>query len=250
MSADLINSNAPAKAFFAEQSRIWSARYESRTYRQRRTLIREFVQQYLGRLNLETRGIEVLDFGCGTGVLLKDIAELGVDVIGVDNSEPMIEAARLHVGNMCGRVTLEYISNDLGVGIYQNRIYDIVVCISVLEFVSDLQAVLSRLCACVAPGGVLILSIPNRHSWLRTLEKFVYRHPALVRHFTRLKHLADPECYLSIQKHQLALDEVNVSMKQEGLRKQEHRFYGAPKVLGRLERFERIGMTLVTVFQK
>jgi 2-polyprenyl-3-methyl-5-hydroxy-6-metoxy-1,4-benzoquinol methylase len=250
MSADLINSNAPAKAFFAEQSRIWSARYESRTYRQRRTLIREFVQQYLGRLNLETRGIEVLDFGCGTGVLLKDIAELGVDVIGVDNSEPMIEAARLHVGNMCGRVTLEYISNDLAVGAYQDRIYDVVLCISVLEFVADLQAVLSCLCACVAPGGVLILSIPNGHSWLRTLEKFMYRHPALVQHLRRLKHLADPDCYLNIQKHQLTLDEIKVSMKQEGLRKLEHRFCSAPKVLCRLERVERIGMMLVAVFQK
>jgi 2-polyprenyl-3-methyl-5-hydroxy-6-metoxy-1,4-benzoquinol methylase len=250
MSADLITSNALARAFFAKQSRIWSARYESRTYRQRRTLIRELVQRYFGRITLASRAIEVLDFGCGTGVLSKDIAELGVSVTGVDNSEPMIEAARLHFGSMAQLVTLEYVSNDLGVGVYQHRIYDIVLCISVLEFVSDLQAVLSRLCACVAPGGVLILSIPNRHSWLRTFEKFMYRHPALVQHLRRLKHLADPECYLSIEKHQLTLDEINVSMKQEGLRKLEHRFYGAPKVLGRLERVETIGMMLVAVFQK
>src|SRR5947209_5123848 len=250
MSAPLITANVAAKNFFAEQSRIWSARYKSRTYRQRRTLIGELFHRYLRPPNAKTRAIKVLDFGCGTGVFLKDIAELGVDVTGVDNSEPMIEAARLHLGSMGERVTLEHISNDVACGVYQDQIYEVILCISVLEFVSDLQGVLSRLSACLAPGGVLILSIPNRHSWLRRLEKLAYRHPALVEHFAPLKHLANPGCYLSIQKHQLTLNEIRVRMRQEGLRTLEHRFYGAPKVLFRLERLEKIGMTLVTVFQK
>jgi ubiquinone biosynthesis O-methyltransferase len=250
MSADLIDSNLATKAFFSAQSRIWFARYESRTYRQRRNLIKEIVQKHVAGLNVEGGAIEVLDFGCGTGVLSKDLAELGASVTGVDNSEAMIDAAQLYLRSMGSRVRLEWVSNDSGAGGYEDRVYDVVLCVSVLEFVEDMQTVASRLSSCVAPGGVLILTVPNRHSWLRKIEKIVYRHPGILRCFSRLKHLAEPECYLSIQKHQLTLEELSHILQRNGMLKEEHRFCVAPRMLGRLERVEKVGMTLVAIFRK
>jgi ubiquinone biosynthesis O-methyltransferase len=250
MPADLINSNLAAKAFFSAQSRIWSTRYESRTYRQRRDLIKELVQKHLVSLNVEGRAFEVLDFGCGSGVLSKDVAELGARVTAVDNSEAMIDAAHLQLSSMHERVRLEWISNDCGAGAYEDHLYDIVLCISVLEFVSDLQAVLSRLCSCVTKGGILILSVPNRLSWLRRFEKFVYMHPPLLRCFSQLKYLAHPDCYLTIQRHQLTLQELSHMVQKDRMRKEEHRFCVAPRLLGRLECIEKVGMTLVAVFRK
>jgi 2-polyprenyl-6-hydroxyphenyl methylase/3-demethylubiquinone-9 3-methyltransferase len=201
-------------------------------------------------LSVEDRAIEVLDFGCGTGVLSKDVADLGARVTAVDSSEAMIGAAQLHLRNMQGRVDLEWISNDCGIGAYQGRVYDVVLCISVLEFVEELRLILSRLCSCVAQGGILILSVPNRHSWLRRIEKLAYRHTAMTRRFSRLEYLAQPECYLSIQKHQLTLKELSSVVQQDGMWEEEHRFCVAPRVLGRLEGVERVGMTLVAVFRK
>ena len=99
MSGDVANPNLATKTFFAEQSRIWSVRYESRTYRQRRELINEIVQRYLASLAAQRRAAEVLDFGCGTGVLLKDMAEMGASVTGVDNSQAMIHAAQIHLSD-------------------------------------------------------------------------------------------------------------------------------------------------------
>jgi 2-polyprenyl-3-methyl-5-hydroxy-6-metoxy-1,4-benzoquinol methylase len=147
---NLINSHEATKAFFCAQSRIYSARYGSRTYRQRRNLVKQIVQKHLVELSVEDRAIEVLDFGCGTGVLSKDVADLGARVTAVDSSEAMIGAAQLHLRNMQGRVDLEWISNDCGIGAYQGRVYDVVLCISVLEFIEELRLVLSRLCSCVA----------------------------------------------------------------------------------------------------
>src|SRR5205809_136936 len=118
MSADLIDSNLATKAFFSAQSRICSTRYESRTYRQRRELIKEIVQKHLGSLKVEGRAVEVLDFGCGSGVLSRDVAELGARVTAVDNSEAMIDAAHLHLRSLHERVRLEWISNDCGAGAY------------------------------------------------------------------------------------------------------------------------------------
>lgn len=247
---ELINSNEATKAFFSAESKFFSARYGSRTYRQRRNLVNVLVQKYLAELRLGHHAVEVLDFGCGTGVLCKDVAALGARVTAVDNSEAMICAARQGLRNAQGHVDLEWISNDCGVGAYQHRVYDIVLCISVLEFVEELQAVLFRLCSCVAQGGILILSVPNRHSWLRRIEKLAYRHPAIIRRFSRLGHLAQPECYLSIQKHQLTLNELSPLVLRNGMCEEEHRFCVAPRVLGRLEGVERVGMTIVAVFRK
>ena len=39
-------------------------------------------------------GERILDLGCGTGHLTGKIAEAGAEVVGIDNSEAMIEQAR------------------------------------------------------------------------------------------------------------------------------------------------------------
>src|SRR5207302_464008 len=179
-------------------------------------LINELGQRYLDSLAAQRRAGEVRDFGCGTGVLLKDMAEMGASVTGVDNSQAMIHAAQIHLSDP--RVALEWIPNDSGEGAYESRVYDIVVCISVLEFVEELETVLSRLCSRVAPGGVLIVSVPNRDSWLRKIEKCAYRHPGMVRRFSRLSYLAQPECYLSIQTHQLTLQQLAQMVGREAMR--------------------------------
>jgi hypothetical protein len=72
----------------------------------------------------------------------------------------------------------------------------------------------------------------------------------MTRRFSRLEYLAQPECYLSIQKHQLTLKELSSVVQQDGMWEEEHRFCVAPRVLGRLEGVERVGMTLVAVFRK
>jgi trans-aconitate methyltransferase len=40
------------------------------------------------------RGEHILDLGCGDGVLTEKLVKAGADVVGVDNSEPLLEAAR------------------------------------------------------------------------------------------------------------------------------------------------------------
>lgn len=51
--------------------------------------------QYIRKL-LEREGIDsglVLDLGCGTGSMTEELASYGYDMIGVDNSEEMLEIA-------------------------------------------------------------------------------------------------------------------------------------------------------------
>ena len=240
----------PLELFFATQAQEWNERYERRTYRERLEVVRQIVRRELDHRGKKREAIELLDFGCGSGVLLKDLQKQRIRLTGVDTSRPMIEKARWQLGADSTHVQLEWLQNSSGEGAYEARSYDIVVCTSVLEFVPEMERLLEKICSRVRAGGILLISVPNRRSWLRKIEKFIYRHPHEFRFLPRLEHLVHPNSYLNYQQHQFTLEEVEQVVKRCGLQHEEHRFLVAPRVLGRLERSQTVGMMLMAVFRK
>lgn len=236
--------------FFASEAQIWEARYESRTYRQRRDLVLQSVKDECNHLSRKPEEINVLDFGCGNGVLLRELLELGVRAAGVDRSKAMIEKALAQLGRQTKHVRLEWLRSSSGQGEYEARSYDIVICTSVLEFVPDLELVLSRLCSVVRSQGILLVSVPNRSSWLRKLERIVRRNRRVFRPLPMFKHLTDEESYLNYQQRQLTLRELTRLVEACGLRREQQRFHVAPVLFGAVERSERIGMMLLATFRK
>lgn len=241
---EIVATSSPEE-FFAAQAQDWDIRYQSRTYRERRELVQQLVKAELDRLSRAPEKINVLDFGCGGGVLLSDLAELGVRVVGVDSSKTTIDEARVRFAAANGRAKLEYLDSSSAENLYEQA-YDIVVCTSVLEFVPDLGAMLSRLSSLVRSDGMLLISVPNRHSLLRKIERFIYRHPGLFRRFSRFDRLN----YLKHQQHQLTLHEVDQMATACGLRREQYRFQVAPRLAGPLERAEMVGMMLVATLRK
>lgn len=243
--------SSSAEVFFSKHAEVSDANTTSRTYGQRRRMVWQIVSAELAKLCKSPDEIELLDFGCGAGVLLADLAKLGVYMCGVDTSRDMIEKARVRLASIDSeKINLQLLPDSSGTGCYQNRSYDIVICTSVLEFVPDMKSILSKLSACLRSGGILILSVPNRQSVLRRLEKFIYRYPKAFRPFPRLRHLTSPDCYLGVQQHQLTLAELTRMAERCGLRIEEHRFHVAPQMLGSLEQRSSIGMMLMAVFRK
>lgn len=103
-------------------------------------------------------GKTALDVGCGAGLLCEPLARLGAEVTGIDAAPENIGAAREHAEAMglkiayqCGDVS------TLGLGRF-----DLVTSMEVLEHVADKQAFVSALAASLAPGGLMVLSTPNR----------------------------------------------------------------------------------------
>jgi 2-polyprenyl-6-hydroxyphenyl methylase/3-demethylubiquinone-9 3-methyltransferase len=243
-------NDTSAEAFFAAQAPGWERKYESNTYRQRRELVLESVKTELGRIGRKPDSVDVLDFGCGSGVLLADLVELGVKAVGVDSSSAMIEQACSRLAQVDGHVKLEWLSDAFSRGAYQKQNYDIVLCTSVLEFIPEIEVVVLNLCSLVRAGGVLLVSVPNRRSWLRVVEMFVHRHPRLFRGLRGFDHLTATDSYLSYQQHQLTLREIRSMVERHGLQPEQHRFHVAPGFLGSLERLEPLGMMLMTTFRK
>lgn len=110
-------------------------------------------------------GKRALDAGCGAGLLCEPLARLGADVTGVDAAAENIAAASAHAQAMnlaidyrCGELD----SLDLGS-------FDLVCSLEVIEHVGDKPAFVASLANVLAPGGVMILSCPNRTAKSRLL---------------------------------------------------------------------------------
>jgi 2-polyprenyl-6-hydroxyphenyl methylase/3-demethylubiquinone-9 3-methyltransferase len=109
-------------------------------------------------------GKRALDVGCGAGLLAEPLARLGADVTGVDAAPELIAAARAHAEGQGLAIT--YVAG--GVEDVPGQ-YDLVTAMEVIEHVASPAAFLADLRARLAPGGLLILSTPNRTAWSRLL---------------------------------------------------------------------------------
>ena len=103
-------------------------------------------------------GRRVLDVGCGAGLLAEPLARLGGTVSGVDAAAENIAAAAAHAAG--SRLSIDYRAGELAQ--LELGKFDLVTCMEVLEHVADKPAFVAALAACLAPGGLLILSTPNR----------------------------------------------------------------------------------------
>lgn len=109
-----------------------------------------------GRKPLE--GKRALDVGCGAGLLAEPLARLGADVTAVDAAAENIAAAKAHAAG--AGLTIDYRCGELdGLDLGQ---FDLVTNLEVLEHVADKPAFIAGLAKHLAPGGLMVLSTPNR----------------------------------------------------------------------------------------
>jgi len=99
-----------------------------------------------------------LDAGCGAGLLCEPLARLGAEVTGVDAAAENIAVARDHAAG--SGLTIDYLCGEIGaLGLAG---FDLVTAMEVIEHVDDKQAFVSALARTLAPGGLMVLSSPNR----------------------------------------------------------------------------------------
>jgi 2-polyprenyl-3-methyl-5-hydroxy-6-metoxy-1,4-benzoquinol methylase len=114
-----------------------------------------------------TGGESILDAGCGSGVHARPLAARGHEVWAVDFTPEMVErvvphVARAHVADV----------TTLALG----RTFDRILCLGVLEFVSDPLIALRRLHAHLAPGGLLVVLVPRNTLAGRLYQLLKARH--------------------------------------------------------------------------
>ena len=109
-------------------------------------------------------GKRVADVGCGAGLLTEPLCRLGGQVTGLDAAPENIEAARLHAEGQ----GLEIDYRVGGTEMLEDS-FDLITSLEVIEHVADAEAFVGGLASALAPGGLLIVSTPNRTAMSRLL---------------------------------------------------------------------------------
>jgi 2-polyprenyl-6-hydroxyphenyl methylase/3-demethylubiquinone-9 3-methyltransferase len=102
-------------------------------------------------------GKSALDVGCGAGLMCEPLARMGASVTGVDSAPENTAVAAVHAREQGLAIT--YLAQE--VAQVPGR-FDLVTAMEVVEHVSDPAAFVAALGDHLKPGGLLIMSTPNR----------------------------------------------------------------------------------------
>ena|SRR5688572_8189617 len=141
-----------------------------RTNRIARRLFRERVETAAAMLPRRPLR-QALDAGTGAGFLLPTLAALGQRVVGIDLS-PVIRYTRVMLSSRGIRnVTLH--QADMLQLPYATGAFDVIVCLSVIEHISDLRRAFAEMDRVLARDGILVLGYPLEHAIFRLLESAI-----------------------------------------------------------------------------
>jgi 2-polyprenyl-6-hydroxyphenyl methylase/3-demethylubiquinone-9 3-methyltransferase len=108
------------------------------------------------------QGKNVLDIGCGGGILAESMARKGAKVTGIDLSEKALKVADLHSLESGIAVRYELIAAE-ALAAREPAQYDVVTCMEMLEHVPDPAAIVQACATLVKPGGHVFFSTLNRN---------------------------------------------------------------------------------------
>jgi len=131
----------------------------------RLTVIRDLICAHAGRdadRPSALAGLQVLDIGCGGGLVCEPLARLGADVTGIDASEKNIGTARAHALRAGLDRVPTYLATTAEDLADQGVQFDVVLTLEVLEHVADRALFVRKAAQLTRPGGLLIAATLNR----------------------------------------------------------------------------------------
>jgi len=110
----------------------------------------------------ERTGLDVLDVGCGRATTSERIQQLGNRVTGIEQSAEAADVARERLDAV---VTADLTDVDAARAALGNRRFDAILFADVLEHLPWPSDTLRRYAPLLAPGGVVLVSLPNVALW-------------------------------------------------------------------------------------
>ena len=144
--------------FEALASRWWDTDSEFKPLHDINPLRLGYIEKHAGGL----QGKQVLDVGCGGGILSESMAAKGATVTGIDMGEAPLSVAELHLLESGQKVDYRKIpAEELATEMPEK--FDVVTCMEMLEHVPDPGSVIQACATLVKPGGHVFFSTLNRN---------------------------------------------------------------------------------------
>jgi 2-polyprenyl-6-hydroxyphenyl methylase/3-demethylubiquinone-9 3-methyltransferase len=125
--------------------------------------IREQITARLGRDPLTRQpfdGLDLLDIGCGGGLLCEPMARLGARVTGIDPAEKNIRTAAVHAEE--SGLDIDYRALTAEALAATGARYDVILNMEMIEHVADPALFLSTCAEMLKPGGLMVVATINR----------------------------------------------------------------------------------------
>jgi 2-polyprenyl-6-hydroxyphenyl methylase/3-demethylubiquinone-9 3-methyltransferase len=159
MSANLNADPAELAKFSALAHRWWDPSAEFKPLHDINPLRLGYIARRCDGLD----GKQVLDVGCGGGILAEAMAVAGARVTGIDLSEKALAVAKLH--QIESGAGVEYLMIGAEALAHERPAsFDVVTCMELLEHVPDPGAMVAACARLAKPGGLVVFSTINRNA--------------------------------------------------------------------------------------
>lgn len=105
-------------------------------------------------------GLDILDIGCGAGILSESLSRLGAKLTSLDPAPANIDVARRHAET--SGLAIEYHCSTVEAFAAEGRTFDIVLAMEVIEHVRDMKSFIALAASMVRPNGILVAATLNR----------------------------------------------------------------------------------------
>lgn len=150
-------SSAEIARFSAQAGDWWNPNGPFRALHEMGPLRLRYIKEQIGR---SLKGLQILDIGCGGGLMAEALAREGAKVTGVDASEAAIRVAMEHAA--AAGLAVDYRCGSAEELAAQGETFDIVTALEIVEHVADLKSFMRAVGAMLKPGGTLIVATVNR----------------------------------------------------------------------------------------
>jgi ubiquinone/menaquinone biosynthesis C-methylase UbiE len=204
-------SAAIGSYFDAEALEYVREREQQVSFQSQKHLVLDMLQGVSGR---------ALDIGCGPAMMEEALLERGFEVWGIDASPQMIEYGNQRMAGHRMGTRCHLALGDAERLAWPENTFDAVISMGVLEYLSSYDRMIGEISRTLRPGGIAVLTVPNRLSSYRLAASLYYT----VRETARRVAGQAPAASRTPPTRPCVPWQLDSQLERAGLRKIEGRF--------------------------
>ena len=120
----------------------------------------------LNSINKPLKKIDILDIGCGGGLLSEPMCRLGANVVGIDASQKNINVAKYHARK--NKLKINYICASPEI-LKINKKFDVILNMEIVEHIEDINFFIKKSSELLKKNGLMFIATLNK-----TLKSYVF----------------------------------------------------------------------------